>query len=146
MLFRSQILAPLAIPPMRSRSDLVATLLAFGKTALRQLCEPSTTALNRLAAIERERAPEVAQALDRAGREALRSALTELLTAAQAASLLRKGDPAFMAGQYFSLLFGDLLLRLLLGTAAPPSPKEMAGRAEAATSALLTLHGTAAAD
>ena len=54
--------------------------------------------------------------------------------------------PSGVTGQYFSLLFGDLLLRLLLGTAAPPSPKEMAGRAEAATSALLTLHGTAAAD
>ena len=138
--------AALAMPPVRDRGEFAATLIAFGKTALRELCDPSTTALNRLAAIERERAPEVAHAIDQAGREALRTALIALLVEMQAAGLLRRGDAAFMAGQYFALLFGDLLLRLLLGTTKPPSAKELAARAEAATSALLALHGTASAD
>jgi AcrR family transcriptional regulator len=142
----AEIRAPLALPLVLDRAELAATLIAFGKTALRELCDPSTTALNRLAAIERERSPEVAQAVDRAGREVVRIALVDLLVRAQSYDLLRPGDPAFMAGQYFSLLLGDLLLRLLLGTVAPPSPKEMAARAKAAAAALLTLHGVPTAE
>jgi len=135
--------APLTLPPVGTRAEFAAALTAFGTTALRELCEPSTTALNRLAAIERERSPEVAEALDQAGREALRAALTQQLAKMQAIGLLKAGDPAFMAGQYFSLLLGDLLFRLLLGTMAPPTPREIKRRAEAATEALLTLHGAA---
>ena len=60
---------------------------------------------------------------------------------AKAAGLLGRGDPEAMAGHFFSLLMGDLMNRLLLGVIEPPSAKEIARRAEAATSALLALHG-----
>ena len=50
------------------------------------------------------------------------------------------GDPDQMVGQFFSLLLGDLPVRLLLGVIEPPDPRETQRRAEAATQAVLALH------
>ncbi|MCX7364487.1 MAG: TetR/AcrR family transcriptional regulator [Alphaproteobacteria bacterium] len=62
------------------------------------------------------------------------------LLKAQEAGLLGTGDPDRIGGQFFSLLFGDLILRLLLGVAQPPGAADIHRRAEAATDAVLTLH------
>jgi AefR-like transcriptional repressor, C-terminal domain len=60
---------------------------------------------------------------------------------AQAAGVLRAGErPGLFAGQFFSLLFRDLMLRLLLGVEHPPEPREVERRAKAATDAVLVLH------
>ena len=47
------------------------------------------------------------------------------------------GEPAEMAGQFFGLLWGNLMLGLLLATAERPGPREIARRAEAASDAFL---------
>jgi hypothetical protein len=94
---------------------------------------------------EAGRSSELGKILEAAGREPNRKALIGLLAEAQAKRLLGDGDPETMGGQFFSLLMGDLMLRLLLGVVRPPGPKEIERRAEAATAALLALHAPIAA-
>jgi len=135
-----QMRLPLELPAARDRRSLVAILEGFGTAALRGVSHPTVTAVFRLAVVEAERSPEVARALDTAGHQATRAALTELLSRAQSAGLLGTGDPSAMAARFFALLWGDLRLRLLLRVAAPPTQAEIKRRAQAATEALLALH------
>ena len=97
-------------------------------------------AINRLAVAEAGGGSELGHILDRAGREPNRLALGGFMARAQKAGLLGNGDPDRMSGQFFSLLFGDIPVRLMLGTIAPPAAKEIKDRADAATDALLRLH------
>jgi AcrR family transcriptional regulator len=135
-----QMRRPLAVPRPRDRATLAAALAAFGSGVLREHGSPAVLAVYRLAASEAERSPEVARALDSAGRGATRAALTELLAGAQAVGLLGAGEPAAMAGEFLGLLWGDLLLRLVLRLTEPPPPEEADRRARAAAGALLRLH------
>jgi AefR-like transcriptional repressor, C-terminal domain len=98
-------------------------------------------AINRLAAAEAGRSRDLGEILDRQGRESNRKALITLMSKAQAAGVLGPGDPELMAGQYFSLLFGDTLLRLMLGVAKRPTAKEIERRAALATDTVLRLYG-----
>jgi len=116
----------------------------YGTTALDELTNPAVIAINRLAVAEAGRSSEMGRILEEDGREPNRKALIDLLAKAQAAGVLGKGDPAAAAGQFFSLLLGDLMLRLLLGVAPRPSAREIAKRAQAATEAVLDLHSPTA--
>ena len=131
----------LELPEVGDRASLASVLESFGAAALRGLSRPEVTAVFRLAVVEAERSPEVAQALDTAGRIATRDALIRVLAQAQSKGLLGNGDPALMAEQFFALLWGGLRLRLLLRLAAPPGQAEIKRRAQRATEALLVLHG-----
>jgi len=136
--------APLQLPAVRDRRTLEAVLRRFGATMVGEVTQPPVTAMFRLAVAEAQNAPEVARTLDSAGREASRAALIKFLSEAQSSELLEPGDPAVFAGQFLSLLLGDLPMRLLLGVIKPPSAAEIERRAGAATEALLKLHGKAA--
>jgi AcrR family transcriptional regulator len=137
--------APLALPAVSDRRGLAATLARFGAAVLREASQPAVTALFRLAVAESERAPEVARTLDAAGRQANRAALAAFLADAQARGLLGRGDPAAMASRFLSLLWDDLLVRLLLRVAAPPARAEIERRARDAVAAFLALNGAPAA-
>jgi hypothetical protein len=63
-----------------------------------------------------------------------------MLAEAQSAGILGPGDPLAMAEQFFSLLWGDLRVGLLLGVAAIPSAAEAEQQAAAAADAFLALH------
>jgi AcrR family transcriptional regulator len=128
---------PLDLPASRDRQALAKTLTTFGKTILREVCDPSVLAVYPLAITESD--PEIAHALDSAGREANRAALVELLTKAQAHGLFGAGEPKTMAARFFALLWSDLLVRLLLRVTEPPTLKEMERMAGAATEVLLRL-------
>lgn len=132
--------APLNLPEVADQAALADVLTLYGVTALSELCHPAVVAINRLAAAEAGGASELSRILDRGGRESNRLALGRFIERAQKAGLLGKGDPDRMGGQFFSLLFADIPVRLMLGTIAPPGAKEIKDRAEAATEALLTLH------
>ncbi len=132
---------PLDLPPARDRAGIEATLAAFGTHFLRQLVLPSSIALHRLAAIEAERAPELARTLNDAGRETLRTALAAFVGDAQSAGLVGEGDAGMMAGQFFALLTGDLPMRLLLRVAEPPAESDIAQHARVVTATWLALHG-----
>ncbi len=132
--------APLALPDVADRPALKAALVHYGETALRELCHPAVVAINRLAAAEAGGASELGHLLDRSAREPNRLALSAFIARAQTTGLLGKAGPERIGGQFFSLLFGDVLLQLMLGATTPPTAQEIAARAEAAAEAVLRLH------
>ena len=115
-------------------------LTRYGVTALVELSHPAVLAINRLAVAEAGRTADLGQILDERGREPNRLALAELFARAQSAGMLGPGDPNRMGGQFFALLWGDLMLRLLLGVVRPPDAREINRRAAAATEAVLALN------
>jgi AcrR family transcriptional regulator len=119
---------------------LASTLTAFGTNLMCEVCHPSVMAMFRLAITEVDRSPEVARALDSAGRKATRLALADILTHAQSKGLIVAGDPAEMARQYLALLWEDLMITLLLRLTDAPTADEINRRASNATAAFLTLH------
>jgi AcrR family transcriptional regulator len=131
---------PLVDTSPTDRGTLVASLSRFGVAVLRELSDPTVLALYRLAVTHTEQSPQLAAALDRSGRQVARDALTRLLARAQVSEALGPGDPSTMAGEFFGLLWGDLLVRLILGVAQRPTHRECQRRARVAVDALLRLH------
>jgi len=134
----------LTLPAPEDGPTFLGVLTDFASTFLREMCSPAVVAVYRLAAIDAQRSPEVAQALDTVGRDASREALIGLLKHAQSRGFIGAGDPSPIASEFFSLLVGDLLLRLVLRVTEPPSAREIDRRVRAAVDALLRLHPTAA--
>ena len=128
------------LPTPGSRQMLASTLTAFATNLVLEVSHPSVTATFRLAIAEATRSPEIAQALDSAGRDATRRALAELLANAQSAGLIGPGDPTEMAMQYLGLLWEGLMVGLLLGVEPPPEPAEAERRAAKATAAFMRLY------
>jgi AcrR family transcriptional regulator len=131
---------PLTLPVPENRKTFIGSLTSFGSTFLREICDPAVVAIYRLAAIETERSPEVARVLDSAGRKCNRTALIKLLRSAQSSGILGAADPAIIASEFFGLLLGDVLLRLILRVRDPPAAREIDRRARAATEAVLRLY------
>ena len=131
---------PLATAEIRDRDDLAGALTAYGTMALAELTSAPVIAINRLAVAEAGRSSELGAILEENGREPNRKALIDLMAKAQAAGVLGRGEPDAMAGQFFSLLLGDLMLRLMLGVTPRPGPGEIKKRAQSATEAVLALH------
>ena len=131
---------PPDLPIPGSRQMLASTLTVFATNLVREISHPSVIATFRLAIAEATRSPEIAQALDSAGRDATRRALAELLASAQSTGLIGPGEPAEMAMQFLGLLWESLMVGLLLGVAATPEPAEAERRAAKATAAFMQLH------
>jgi AcrR family transcriptional regulator len=130
---------PADLPVPRDREILAQVLASFGTKLVREVSHPTVIAVFRLAVAEAIQAPEVARALNSIGREARRAALRKIMAEAQAFGLLT-GRPAELAEQFFGLLWRDLMVSLLLGVAARPTPREIARRARDAAAAFLILH------
>jgi len=131
---------PPDLPTPQSRQLLASTLTGFATKLLREVSHPSVIATFRLAIAEATRSPEIAQALDVAGRDATRGALAELLAKAQSNGVIGSGEPIEMATQYLGLLWEGLMVGLLLGVAASPKPADAERRATKATAAFMQLH------
>ncbi len=132
---------PLALPAPRKPDELVATLMTFGTTLLREASRPEVLAVFRLAITEAAHSPDVARTLDAVGRAPTQLALARLFWQAQKAGLLGPGKTDEMLETFTGILWGGgLQTRLLLGTVAPPGPRECERRARAATDALLRLY------
>jgi AcrR family transcriptional regulator len=131
---------PLHAAEITDRTALATALRRYGITALGELTVPAVIAINRLAVAEAGQSSDMGQVLEAAGREPNRRAMIDLFTRAQARGLVGGGDPDVMAGQFFSLLTGDLPLRLMLGVTRAPTAAEIERRAEAATDAVLQLN------
>jgi AcrR family transcriptional regulator len=132
--------APLQLPNVTDRASLIETLRAYGRLVLIGVTAPGPLAMYRLAVAEATRSPELAATLDRVGREANLCALTAMLKQAQQLGLVGAGDPAEMATHFSALLWLDLLPRLLMRLAEPPSSEEIERRARVATDMLLKHH------
>jgi AcrR family transcriptional regulator len=136
----SRLQVPIDWPEPRDADALAGTLVAIGTRLLRETSEPAVVAMFRLAIAEATRAAEVAHALDTVGLEAGRAALRDIMRRACSAGLLA-GNPAEMAALFAGILWGNHMVRLLLGIAERPGPREIADRAEAAMRVVLQLHG-----
>jgi AcrR family transcriptional regulator len=134
---------PLELPAPKDRTALAATLTAFGTALLRGVCDPAVRAVYWLAISESGNAPELPRLLDKLGRGASRAALGQTLAQAQADGLIGAGEPATMAVDFFALLWGDLLLRLLLRVADPPTRSAMERKAREAADKFLRLYAPA---
>src|SRR6516225_5239397 len=131
---------PPDLPAPQDRQMLASTLSRFATNLVREVTDPAVIATFRLAIAEATRSPEIAQALDVAGRGATRGALAGLLAKAQSIGLIGPGEPTEMAWQYLGLLWEGLIVGLLLGVAATPKPAEAERRATKATAAFMQLH------
>lgn len=130
---------PADLPAAHDRDTLTRVLAAFATQLVREVTDPAVVAVFRLAIAEAVHAPEVARALDSIGREAARASLRAIMARAKERGLL-EGSPAELVEQFIGLLWGDLMMRLLLGIASQPTPREIAGRARDAAAAFLRLH------
>lgn len=129
---------PLELPVPRSLAALTATLVGFGAQLLVEASRPEVVAVHRLAIVEAERCPEVAQTLDELGRAATHAALAGLLRSAMDNRLLPEADAPALAEVFIAMLWrGGLMVRLLLGVAAAPDEAEAAVRARLAAEILL---------
>jgi AcrR family transcriptional regulator len=134
---RLQVPADMPIP--RDRATLAQVLTALGTQLMREISDPTVVAVFRLAIAEAIQAPEVARTLDSIGRETSRAALRHIMSESRAAGLI-EGRPADLAGQFFGLLWRDLMISLLLGVAERPNPRAIEARARDAAKAFLRLH------
>lgn len=130
---------PAELPAPTDRDALARTLVIFGTQLLSEVSDPTVIAVFRLAIAEAVRAPEVAGVLNTMGLETSRAALRAIMTGAQSAGLLG-GDTTEMVDQFFGLLWGNLMTKLLLRVAEAPGAREIAKRAHAAVVAFLQLH------
>jgi AcrR family transcriptional regulator len=131
---------PPDLPPARDRATLAQVLTQVGTSVLQEICAPPVITVFRLAIAEAQASPEVARALDRTGRQAVRSAVGQVIKQAYALGLLGGGEVGEMAGQFLALLWGDVMMSLLLGVRQTPTRLEARRRAEAAVTAFLRLH------
>lgn len=123
----------------QTRDELAALLVEVGASILKTACQPEVLTVFRLAILESDLAPEIGRTLDSVGREGNQKALTELIRKAQARGLILAADPTALAARYLSLLWGDLLIRLLLRVREAPAHREIEARARAATETLIAL-------
>ncbi len=130
---------PADLPVARDRETLEQVLASFGARLLREISDPTVIAVFRLAIAEAVQSPEVARTLNSIGREASRAALRKIMEQAQEFGLL-KGHPAELGEQFAGLLWRDLMVSLLLGTAERPATREITERARDAAAAFLKLH------
>jgi AcrR family transcriptional regulator len=131
---------PVDWPVPGSRAELEAGLAKFGSVLVHEITDPDVIAVFRLAISEADRSPEVAQGLQQYGRDAACNALLEILQRAWSAGLLPRADPGRMVGHFMSLLLGDVVMSLALGTGKRPGAPEIRRRASEAADAFLKLY------
>lgn len=139
-----QMQLPLALPRPADRQALAATLVKFGTVLMTGVCDPGVLTAFRFAIAEAQRMPEIAQALNERGREPSRRIFIDLVKAAQEDGLLLPAPPAEISGFFFSLLWGDLLLRQLMGLARLPVKAEIEQRAKQAAERVMATYARAA--
>jgi TetR/AcrR family transcriptional regulator, mexJK operon transcriptional repressor len=95
--------------------DAEASLRAIAERFLRLLLQPDVIALNRIIIGEVTRFPELAEVFWREGPERIRVQVEGFLRRATAAGSLDIADPRLAAGQFASLVRGEIHLRALFG-------------------------------
>ena len=132
---------PEGFPAPTDDASLRSALRQYGTNLLRELTDPGVLAVFRLAICESKRSPDVARSLESQGREPAREALRSLLQSARDSRLLVSGDLKAMTSHYLGLLWGDLQVWVLLGTAPPPDAKEIRHRTEESVRLFLSFYG-----
>jgi AcrR family transcriptional regulator len=136
--------ARLDLPVPDSPEALRETLVNFGAFVVRELSRPDILATHRLAILNAEIAPDVAQTLDRFGRTGTLEGLVGLLEPVRERGLLTGADSHEMAEVFFAILMcGSLMMRMVMRVAEAPTEREARDRAELAADSLWRLYGVA---
>jgi AcrR family transcriptional regulator len=134
----------LDLPTPDSEMALRETLVQFGMTLVRELSQPEVLATHRLAILNAEIAPDVAQTLDRFGRASTLEGLMAMLQPVRQRGLLTGTDTQEMAEVFFAILMrGGLLMRMVMRVMEAPTEAEARARAELAADSLWGLYGGA---
>jgi AcrR family transcriptional regulator len=133
---------PLDLPVPDSAEALREMLVRFGMILLRGLSQPEVLATHRLAILNAETAPDVAQTLDQFGRIGTLDGLMGLLRPVRERGLLTGAETQEMAEVFLAILMrGGILLRMVMRVAEPPAEAEARSRAELAADSLWRLYG-----
>jgi AcrR family transcriptional regulator len=135
-----QMQLPLKLPRSATTQALSLTLAKFGTALLTGVCDPNVLTVFRFAVAEAHRMPEIAKALNERGREPSRRIFADLVRTAQQDGLLVPSPPDEISNLFFSVLWGDLLLRLLMGLANLPTKAELEQRAKHAAERVMTAY------
>jgi AcrR family transcriptional regulator len=135
---------PLGLTSTSDWEHLREVLIQYGVGVVIELGRPEVLATYRLAILNAENAPDVAETLDRFARADATSRLTALLQAACEQGLLHGADPAEMAEVFGAILTkGGILVRMLMRLLEPPDEADARQRAEVAATSLWRLYGRA---
>jgi AcrR family transcriptional regulator len=117
--------------------DIRAALLRFARAHVALLLSPEGAAMYRIVIAEAPRFPELGRAFYENGPAIRLRALTEYLTRADAAGVLKVDDPVLAAGEFVGALGGTVHLRAMLGHADEFSAAEQQALVEHAVDAFL---------
>jgi hypothetical protein len=121
----------LNIPLPDDAQALAEALRSFGISHFRGVTHPEVLAVLRFAILVSDNSPKIARILEKS-RQSSRDAVAKMLSHSQNKGFLGAGDPAEIASGFFSVLWSDLLIRLLLRVAKSPANPEIKRRAEQA--------------
>lgn len=126
---------------LAAATDVEATLADFAFGLLKLLTGDTSLSLNRAAAGELQRAPELGQTVFAHGRQSTGRLMTRYLQQAREDGALQfdAADDAFEV--LIGLAVGDLQVRLLIGAAQRPSEKALRLRAQRAARQFMALYG-----
>ena len=133
---------PLNIPLPDNAQALTEALRSFGVSHFRGVTHPEVLAVFRFAILVSDKSPEIARILEKS-RQWSRDAVAKMLTHSQNKGFLGAGDPAEIASGFFSVLWSDLMIRLLLRVAKSPANPEIERRAEKAVRWVLSQYPVA---
>lgn len=110
--------------------EFLAALHDFGLSFLRELIDPYSIAMYRLAIAEAQRSGHVAKELYRSGREPVVQAALAILQHGARQGFCKSGDIELLLTTFFNVLVGPLQMGLLLGTEPPPTDDLLHKRAD----------------
>jgi AcrR family transcriptional regulator len=135
---------PIDFPVPDSAEKLRDTLVRFGITLLLGLSQPEVLSMHRLAIVNAEIAPDVAQTLDQFGRTGTIDGLVDFLQRVREHGLLAGAEAQEMAEVFLAILMrSGILMRMVMRVAEAPTETEARARAELAADSLLRLYGRA---
>lgn len=118
-------------------TDVEAFLRIFGERYLRGLLAPEAIKINRLVHAEGFRFPEVAANWFRTGPDASRELLVEQLAVFAERGDIRCADLRLTAEQFFGMVRGDMLMRIVCGVDAVPDDARIRLQVETAVRAIV---------
>lgn len=128
------------IYPRLAQGPVEPALIEVGMSFARHILKPDSLCMHRTMLAEAERHPQVVQIFYEAGPKRVRAAFGELLKEWINQKQLVIPDTTKAAEQFFSLLKGELMMKLMLGQAMPPSSQAVKKHVEATVAFFLAAY------